>query len=133
MFLLEKAPGHFSFVFFFFFKKQNMEDQMELNPVTFWNSNSWKAYLCHADLDLVPVKKATLHFSLLAWFHNCLCISANQTEGTNYCSQISLLVRLLQRSFPQEMALQTKENRIKTLTDRASQSYPTRGAAHFPT
>jgi hypothetical protein len=110
-----------------------MEDQMELNPVTFWNSNSWKAYLCHADLDPVPVKKATLHFSLLAWFHNCLCISANQTEGTNYCSQISLLVRLLQRSFPQEMALQTKENRIKTLTDRASQSYPTRGAAHFPT
>jgi hypothetical protein len=67
----------FSFIYlciylFIFAKKQKLENQTELNPVTYWNTNPWKAYLCPTRLNPVPVsnclRKATHHFFLQAWF-----------------------------------------------------------------
>jgi hypothetical protein len=67
------------FLFFiFFFKKQKMEHQTELNPMTYWMLNPWKTYICPARLAAVPVsasmRKAIHQFSLLASF-KAACIN----------------------------------------------------------
>jgi desulfoferrodoxin (superoxide reductase-like protein) len=82
VFLGKKSLSHFSLLFFFF-KKQKIEHQTKLNPVTLWTPNTWKAYLCPTRLNTVPVRvcleKSSPPFLPTVWFQNCLWTSTDLT------------------------------------------------------
>jgi hypothetical protein len=91
---LEKSPLAVSFLFFP--KKQKIEHQTELNPVTYWTLNTWKAYLCPAGLNPVPVsalRKVACHFSLLAGF-KAACVNLHtQHVSTTHHMRLPLLLQ----------------------------------------